>query len=343
MRPMALVTTVGFLLLAPGGALADGGPVLPAQGGAGIGVPGGSVRFVAKRAGRNTVIERVATTTRRVEATVRVPGVYGIPGAAYDGTLTGLATDGRTLILAQIPTTYPVRTTRLLVVSTPRMRVEKSIVLPGWSNVDAISPNGRWIYLIHYSSSNSLRYEVLAYDLPDGRMLSKPIVDPSDGTEAMTGFPLNRVMSPGGRWAYTLYFRPSGVPFIHALDTVGLRAKCIDLPSLGGLGFNTATFKLGPGANTLEVRIQGSVAATINTRTFAVSTTGPLAGGLPRAPASQPARSGRQGGGGPGGGQGGSSLPWELILVPIAAAAALAAAVWRHRRGYRSERASASA
>src|SRR6202035_577036 len=131
---------------------------------------------------------RVAVDPRHVQATLRVPGLYGIPGAAYDGTLTGLSADGRTLILAQVPTAYPVRMTRLLVLDTRRMRIERRVVLRGWSGVDAISPNGRWMYLIHYASSNFLDYQVLAYDLPDGRMLAKPIVDPSDRGEAMTGF-----------------------------------------------------------------------------------------------------------------------------------------------------------
>lgn len=336
MKWKAVLTSVGVLLLAPSGALAAGGPVPPVQGGAGIGVPGGSVRFIARRARGDTVIERVTANVGRVEATLRVPGLYGIPGAAYDGSVTGLSADGRTLIIAQVPTTYPVRATRLLVLDTRRMRIERTIVMRGWSDVDAISPHGRWMYVIHYESSNLLHYEVLAYNLPQGRMLSKPIVDPSDRGEAMTGFPLNRVMSPGGRWAYTLYSRPSGVPFIHALDTAGHRAVCIDLPSLRGLGFNTARFELGPGAKTLEVRIQGSVAATVNTRTFAVSTASPLAGALPAASKSAPVRSG----GGPGGAGG---LPWELVLVPLAAAATLSAALWRRRRGYRNERASASA
>jgi hypothetical protein len=327
MKWRALVTSFGLALTGASGALAAGGPVPPVQGGHGIGVPGSPVRFIASRAGRDTVIRRVATNAWHVQAALRVPGRYGIPGADYNGTLTGLSADGRTLILEQFPSAYPPRTTRLLVLDTLRMRIERRIVLPGWSVVDASSPRGRWMYLLHYS--NIIHYEVLAYDLPHGRLIAKAIVDPRDRGEKMTGFPLARVMSPDGRWAYTLYTRPSGVPFVHALDTSGRRAVCIDLPSLHGLGFNTATFVLGPGANTLLVKIEGVIQASISTRTFAVSTGAPHRVSAPRKSHTATASlSGRGGGGGGGGG----ALPWEFVLLPVAGAAALGAAVWRRAK-----------
>jgi hypothetical protein len=48
----------------------------------------------------------------------------------------------------------------------------------------------------------------------------------------MAGLPLSRASSPDGRWAYTLYDADGGEPFVHALDTVGRTAVCIDLPQL---------------------------------------------------------------------------------------------------------------
>ena len=321
----AVVTSLGLVLIAPATALASGGPVAPVQGGRGIGGPGSPFRFIAKPAGRDTVVMRVTSGPGEARATLRVRGQYGIPGADYNAALTGLSADGRTLILEPFVSAYPARTTHLLVLDTQRMRVQRRITLRGWSTVDAISPNGRWMYLIHYSWPNTLKYEVLAYDLVRGRLLSKPIVDPSDRGEAMTGFPLRRVMSPGGRWAYTLYFRPSGMPFVHALDTVGRKAVCVDLPSLG-VSFGNGTLTLGPGAKTLQIRSDGSLSATINTRTFVVSTP-PLSRVLPPPPSppqSHPARAGGRGGG--------SSLPWELVFVPIVAAGALGAAVWRRAK-----------
>ena len=46
----------------------------------------------------------------------------------------------------------------------------------------------------------------------------------------MAGTPMTRTTSADGRWVYTLYQKPSGEPFVHALDTVGGAAYCIDLP-----------------------------------------------------------------------------------------------------------------
>src|SRR5437764_1418047 len=39
--------------------------------------------------------------------------------------------------------------------------------------------------------------------------------------------------SAGRRWAYTLYSRPGGYPFVHALDTLRGVAHCIGLPFQG--------------------------------------------------------------------------------------------------------------
>ena len=46
----------------------------------------------------------------------------------------------------------------------------------------------------------------------------------------MGGQPATRATTPDGRWAYTLYARAKGKPFVHALDTARRQAFCIDLP-----------------------------------------------------------------------------------------------------------------
>jgi MYXO-CTERM domain-containing protein len=51
----------------------------------------------------------------------------------------------------------------------------------------------------------------------------------------MAGYAMTRTTSADGRWVYTLYQKPSGEPFVHALDTVGAAAYCIDLPKNRGL------------------------------------------------------------------------------------------------------------
>ena len=49
----------------------------------------------------------------------------------------------------------------------------------------------------------------------------------------MEGSPMTRATSADGRWVYTLYSRPGGYPFVHALDTVNGVAHCIGLPWRG--------------------------------------------------------------------------------------------------------------
>jgi hypothetical protein len=254
---------------------------------------------------------------------LRVSGHYGVPGAAFNGTMTGLSANGRTLVLAQIVQTGVPRVTRLLVLNAPRLRIRSRVTVPGWSTVDAISPNGRWLYLIHYRRSNINRYEVLGYDLIRHRMLPKPIVDPDDRGEAMTGFPMTRVMSAGYRWAYTLYMRPSGEPFVHALDTVAHRAVCVDLPSLKGVDVSNGDLRLTSGGALLHIDVGGATAALINTRTFALL----RRAAAPARPASAPApsrtvthKSARHSSG---------SVSWGLLAGVLAALIAVGAGVSR--------------
>jgi len=67
---------------------------------------------------------------------------------------------------------------------------------------------------------------VRAYDLAARRLLPEPVVDPREPGEKMQGLPMTRATSADGRFAYTLYERPRGAPFIHALDTVRGSAAC---------------------------------------------------------------------------------------------------------------------
>jgi hypothetical protein len=197
---------------------------------------------------------------------LRVPGSYGIPGVDYTGATTGLSADSRTLVLAALPGSGTPRTTRLIVLDTDPLAFRARLTLPGWSTVDAIFPHGRWLYLIHYSPHDLSRYEVQAYGLVAGRLLARPVVDPRERGEAMLGIPIDRVMSAGRRWAYTLYLRPGGVPFVHALDTVGRRAVCVDLGSLRDADIGAAHLRLGGGGANLDVVIGGATRMVIDTR-----------------------------------------------------------------------------
>jgi hypothetical protein len=350
MRWIAVLASVaGLGLVAPAAASGAGGPVPPVQGGSTISVPGSPFRYVDRGApGHATVLIR-RTRGGGPSTTLRLQGSWGIPAVTYNGTLTGLSADGGTLVLAQISKYIPARTTHLAVIDARRMTVRERITLHGFSVVDAISPDGRWLYLIRYRSAAVFRYDVLAYDLRAGRLLTTPIVDRREPDEKMTGIALSRVMSPGGRWSYTLYVRPSnGTSFIHALDTVQRRAFCVDLPEVSAE--NASSVTLGPGSTPaagLRVVLGGITLATVNTRTFAVTRPGAVsvagaaeAGGAgagaagsgaagtgaAAATASRSATHGSSGaaaGAGGAGAGGADSVPWGLIALTLLTLAAL--------------------
>jgi hypothetical protein len=159
----------------------------------------------------------------------------GIPAVAYDGSPGGLSADGRTLVLIRQRTSFPQARTRLAVLDTAGLGVRRRLDLRGDFSFDAISPDGRTLFFIEYQSRvDPTRYQVRAYDVPAGRLEAAPVVDPREPGERMGGRPVTRAASADGRWAYTLYDRPGGDPFVHALDTTARRAVCIDMPLLAG-------------------------------------------------------------------------------------------------------------
>jgi hypothetical protein len=304
MRPL-LVSCVLLGLVAPS-ALAAGGPALPVQGGAGVSAPGSDLHYVAVKARRDTVVQRVRGDGS-VERSRLIRGAYGVPGAAYDGTNTGLSFDESTLVLA--PMRPSAARTRLLVLDGRSLRPRGAVVLPGYFTVDAVSPDGRWMYLIRYRSVRDNDYEVRAYDLVRQRLLAEPVVDPREPDEKMQGLPMTRTVSPDGRWAYTLYGNPDGAPFVHALDTARRTAACIDLDDLSMEDASDAKLSLS-GASLRVVGPAGPL-AIVDTRTFAV-----------RRPGAAPAPARRVSSVDDGGG---SSWPLAfLVLVPLGGLAIVA-------------------
>jgi hypothetical protein len=317
MRRLLLIGSFVLCVAAPA-AHAAGGPVPPVQGGAGVSAPGSSVNYVAVRTGHDTVLQRVRRATGFVERSRSIRGAYGIPGAAYDGSDTGLSYDERTLVLATL-SGLPSHT-RLLVFDARALRPRARVVLPGYFTVDAISPDGRWLYLIHYRSVSNNDYEVRAYDLVGRRLLPAPIVDPREPDEKMQGLPMTRTMSPDGRWAYTLYAKPSGAPFIHALDTERRTAACIDLDDLSSDTIGEAKLTLSGGS----LRVEGPAGplAVVDTRTFAVSDPAAEQRPAPPAPAPRAASSGGDGNG----------APWGLAFIALVPLAGLVIVARRRRR-----------
>jgi len=227
---LCLAIAVAALVVAPV-VLADG-PLYVVQGGAGVATPGGAIHWVTVSDGNHgTLLEKV-TAGEQVDYWIRLKGSWGTPtiGAGVQNG-QGLSHDGRTLVLESTPGPPYAAPSRFLVVNVPRMRVERTIVLPGYFSLDALSPDASRMYLIEYTRQGDLsHYIVRAFDMRTQRLLPGKIVDRTDDEKTMAGYAITRTTSADGRWVYTLYQKPSGEPFVHALDTVGGVAHCIDLP-----------------------------------------------------------------------------------------------------------------
>jgi len=259
-------------LVATASAGADGLPVLSVDAGpTGVTVPTGTARYVTIPAGHSTVVARVRRDGGRIIRSRLLPGTFTIPAVAYDGSAGGLSADGRTLVLITPRTGFPRARTALLVLGARGLAPRATIRLQGDFSFDAISPQGRLLYLIHYNHPNDpTRYLVRAYDLRRGRLLQAPVVDPKERGEKMRGNPLSRAVSPDGRWAYTLYDGAGGTPFVHALDTSGRTARCIDLDALAGSQY-LWRLRLGVSRDggTLVIRDGKEPELLVDTKTFA--------------------------------------------------------------------------
>jgi hypothetical protein len=234
---LCLAVVVGALVATPT-ALADGGPFLVTQGGTGAVSPiHPGLHYVTVHDGNDrTLLEMVDVVHGGVYGSAGLQGSWGTPLIGYS-TGEGLSRDGRTLILASTAGAYA-SPSRFLVVDARHLTAIRTIVLHGTFAFDALSPDASRMYLIQYThaAANDLtHYIVRAYDMRSNRLLPGKIADRSEGEKTMAGTAVTRTTSANGRWVYTLYQKPSGEPFIHALDTVGSVAYCVDLPPNRGL------------------------------------------------------------------------------------------------------------
>jgi hypothetical protein len=135
-----------------------------------------------------------------------------------------------------------------------------------------------------------------------GRLLHEPVIDPDEKGEPMTGKPVTRAMSLGGRWAYTLYQGSEEGPFVHALDTTRGEAVCVDLADIVlSSDMRRATLELSSDGSQLTVAArEGNPLAVIDTDSL--KATAPPA---------------------PGSADSGDGTPW--VLIAIAAALGLGA------------------
>ena len=196
--------------------LLSGGAVPGATFG-GMGVSGDYVNYVALP----HTVQVVRRDTGEVDRWRNFHRAYGVPVAAYDGSVTGLSADEQTLVLSEVSNDYPPKRTRLIVLNPFDLRPRARVSLPGAYSVHALSPDGRLIYLIRYPSISDIdRHELTVYDLENP---GEPEL-----IERAVGTPLSRVEDEHS--IYTLY--GPNEPFVRVLDTENRTVKRIPLHGL---------------------------------------------------------------------------------------------------------------
>lgn len=232
-RFVTLLSACGLLaaVLAPAAATAGGGP-MPGVLHGWDGIGAGAVRYVTLPARGSTVLASVRARDGRITRYGWLRGGWGIPLVTWQGDTDGLSRDGRALVLSQTGVGYR-EVTRFAIVDLRKFRIAQTIALKGTFAFDAMSPDGKTLFLTQYlSRQDAQRYAVRAYDLERRRLYAKPVIARDDPNEKMSGSPTRRVVSPSGRWVYTMYVG-GPEPFVHALDTQRRDSLCLDIPWQG--------------------------------------------------------------------------------------------------------------
>jgi hypothetical protein len=263
---LACVAFATALALVAGAAADKGGPSPGVQlAGRGIVSADTALRYATRRNAGETTVTAFDADGRSVRSG-SLEGVFGIPFVAFDGSLGGLSYDGRRLVLASPGTVRG--HSRFAVLSTEGLGLLRTVSLRGRWSFDALSPDGRKLYLVEHSKD--VTYRVRAYDVGRGTLLREAVIDPRLGGRAMTGAPVTQAKGPGGVWVYTLYQKPHGLPFVHALDTVRGTALCVELPWRGNQS-RLFDVRMGVRGGRLVLRdVHGTQHATIDTSAFSV-------------------------------------------------------------------------
>jgi hypothetical protein len=275
MKPIAVAAALLAVIFAAtaGGAGANGSPYSPGldYGWQGVRAPAGEVRYVTLATPRWTNVAAIRVHGGRIARSRAVRGFFGVPLVAYDGTTSGLSGDGRTLVLASYgPLPGDPGTTRFLALRAKSLKPFRLIELRGSWSFDALSPDGSRLYLVqHITAGPSPKYRVRVYDLAAGRLLPNAVIDRLVSRAIMGGQPATRVTTSDGRWAYTLYARRQGKPFVHALDTARRKAFCIDLPLRLGEP-EQMRLRMRLRQDDLTIRLGDAKQAVVDTRSFVV-------------------------------------------------------------------------
>ena len=153
-RSLTGAAAAALALALPAAPAAAAGLPLPVEESpSGVASPGGASRYLTVTLGGRTEVLAQRAATGDVTSRLQLRGRFGIPLVAYDATAGGVSADGRTLVLIRPRAGFPRRTTTFAVLSTHRwLRLRKTLRLAGDFSYDALSPDGRSLFLVNYVS-----------------------------------------------------------------------------------------------------------------------------------------------------------------------------------------------
>ncbi|MBO0793544.1 MAG: hypothetical protein J2P36_21700, partial [Ktedonobacteraceae bacterium] len=184
--------------------------------------------YVATPRTEDTSIKVQDTRTGSIIRQFTISGAYSTNDQAY--TKAVLSGDGQWLVMRA--TGQVSQQTSIVVVDTLAGKVSRSIRLKGNFDVDAISPDGSYLYLLERFNPANGDYHVRLYSILENKLVDGTIADKTEPDENMTGTALTRQMPVNGQIAFTLYTnKESNKAFVHILPLNGDPfARCIDLP-----------------------------------------------------------------------------------------------------------------
>ena len=159
------------------------------------GIPAGdgwSRIFTATPAGGRTTVRNVVVQPGLGGPEVVIDGAWRLPTVGPDPLPVGLSADGSTLVLVEGTPTAGSKakaTSRFAVLSAvPLAGPTRIVTLPGRFDYDALSPNGRTLYVVeHLDTEEGGRYQVRAVEVATGKLVDGVIVDKRNIDEVMAG------------------------------------------------------------------------------------------------------------------------------------------------------------
>jgi hypothetical protein len=269
---MRLRVLIGVAALAVGvpAALAAYPAPYAAQGGDGVTSPEGALHYVAYGVGKDTQLSVIRWSDLVTLESKKLDGAFGVPMVTMK-VPGGMFRDGSRLVLQSVGSNAR---TDFRIVDTGDLSVLDSISLQGTFAFDALSPDGKKLYLIQHSSAEDLQhYVVRMYDLSENALVPGRIADRAQKSWVMSGWPAARATTSDGRWVYTLYSNPGGFPFVHALDTMRGVAHCVGFRAPSSPQNDVLSFGLtAKGAKVLVRRADGTLYRVINRNGWKVTT-----------------------------------------------------------------------